>query len=407
MIIRIIKTIIYSIFWRVFFHNLNKIDFINILTNISNYLRALSIREQIRFIKAFFSSSRSEISAYTFLTKPIDFNLTVFIDTLSKKLIYLTIILSIVGFSWFNIFKKILLLPFKLGIFSFLYSIIGFDVTWFLKLFNLFPLNIPYWIYFQYLTLYNNWLNWWNNIVNVKSITSVPVKEIKNKLNINKNTIETENPDNLSKNNKKIWYVVGIVTLIVGVGFILWYFDVFNSDGSAGSGSGNRPRPRSELVTIRPRSTSNVDSIIITDNQSISTPSSSSNPSSSTPSASSVPSTNSTPPTNNDPVSSVNPELSGVERSKPSNTSNSVVNEMNQRMEALNSSSSSSHNPQSRTFNRFSVLDQLEQEGANSNTNRPDSPTGSTDSSETITPNSSWKSRGKTVLRRSSSLFKK
>ena len=70
------------------------------------YLRTLNFKEQVKFIKTFFSSSSGEISAYTFLAKPIDFNLTVFIDTLSKKLIYLTIILSIVGFSWFNIFKK-------------------------------------------------------------------------------------------------------------------------------------------------------------------------------------------------------------------------------------------------------------------------------------------------------------
>lgn len=53
-------------------------------------------------------------------------------------------------------------------------------------------------------------------------------------------------------------------------------------------------------------------------------------------------------------------------------------------------SSSSSHNPQSRSFNRFSVLDQLEQDNRSSSNslteNRSNSPTGSTDSSETVTP---------------------
>lgn len=63
-----IKTIIYSIFWRLFFNKINKIDFINILTNISMYLRTLNFKEQVRFIKTFFSGSSTEVSAYTFFS---------------------------------------------------------------------------------------------------------------------------------------------------------------------------------------------------------------------------------------------------------------------------------------------------------------------------------------------------
>lgn len=114
------------------------------------------------------------------------------------------------------------MLPFKLGIFYFLYSLIGLDVTWFLNIFNFFPVNIPFWIYIQYLTLYNNWLKWWYNIVDIKSITTVPLvetKKLKKDLNIINDSIEVEN----SKKNK-IWYVLGITTLILGVGFALWYF---------------------------------------------------------------------------------------------------------------------------------------------------------------------------------------
>lgn len=85
---------------------------------------------------------------------------------------------------------------------------------------------------------------------------------------------------------------------------------------------------------------------------------------------------------------------------------------MESRMRSFNASagsSSSSSNPQSASFNRFNVLDQLEQSNSRAIDNRPDSPTGSVDSSETITPSSSSStgSRGKAVLRRASNLFKK
>ena len=197
------------------------------------YLRTLNFKEQVKFIKTFFSGSSTEVSAYTFLAKPIDFNLTVFIDTWSSKLFYLLILMSVVGFSWFSILKKIILLPFKLGLFSFLYSIIGFDVSWFLNLFNFSYINIPYWIYFQYLNLYNSWLNWWFNTVNIKSISSVPIKEInkiKIKLSVTKDIIETEKPE--INNSNKIKYIVGGILIIGGICLALLYFDVFSSNNS-------------------------------------------------------------------------------------------------------------------------------------------------------------------------------
>jgi hypothetical protein len=154
-------------------------------------------------------------------------------DTLSKKLFFLTFIFSTVAFSWLNIFKKIILLPFKLGIFSFIYSILGFDVSWFLNLFNFFTLNIPFWIYLQYLNLYNNWLSWWNRIVNIKSLTTVPVREIKNTFQAKKDLIELE-----KSNNNKVWFVVGGILIVGGIIFGLWYLDYFSFNNSR---PGNNP----------------------------------------------------------------------------------------------------------------------------------------------------------------------
>jgi hypothetical protein len=96
---KLIKTLIYSVFWRLFFENLNKLDFIQILNNISTYIRTLNFKEQLKLMRSFFSVPNNEINAYTFLSHPVDLRLSIFMDTLSKKLFFLTFIFSTVAFS--------------------------------------------------------------------------------------------------------------------------------------------------------------------------------------------------------------------------------------------------------------------------------------------------------------------
>jgi len=248
--IRIIKNILYSISWRFFFNTINKIKFINILNNLNTYLRTLNIRELLKILNFLIFDKLSDSSILRPVIYPFEIELKVLVDSIYKKMFLFGFVFTILTNVWFNLFKKIFLLPFKLGVFSFIYSVLGFDVTWFLSWFNFFSLNIPYWVYFQYLTLYNNWLNWWYNTVNIKSITSVPVKEIKEiketkkiKKNLNKELVEIEIP----KNNT-VWYIVGVVTVIGGVCFILWYFDVLGSN-KPGTGSSSSSNVVSNVVS--------------------------------------------------------------------------------------------------------------------------------------------------------------
>lgn len=90
--------------------------------------------------------------------------------------------------------------------------------------------------------------------------------------------------------------------------------------------------------------------------------------------------------------------------------SNDAVTEMNKRYEQLNNSNlnpESSSSSSNSSINRHNVLDKLDQSKVNRDSiiteNRPDSPTGSTDSSETITPSSSSRHKGKGVIRRATS----
>jgi hypothetical protein len=210
---------------------------------------------------------------------------------------------------------------------------------------------------------------------------------------IKKDIIETENSNNVTHNkNNKIWYVVGIVTFVVGVGIILWYFDIFNLKGSgSGSrpGSGSNPGATNDIVEISYGGVppnDNVETITITNNQSAITPVDSSTTSvvPETSTSSSISPTTSippVPPTVNASASSVN---------------NDPVALMNQDMAKFNAENPINPKAESslRSFNRFDVLDKLDE---NNNLNRPNSPTGSTDSTETITPNTPARSRVRSV----------
>lgn len=76
--------------------------------------------------------------------------------------------------------------------------------------------------------MYNNWLNWWYNTVNIKSINSVST------LNPNKTKLsESEfSNDNLKSKKKKLLYILGLLTL-----FGVLYF-IFFDDTSSGTDGG-------------------------------------------------------------------------------------------------------------------------------------------------------------------------
>lgn len=236
--IRIIKFIVFSSSWFFMFKSLNKSNYRSFLDSFSTHLRSLNIWNLFEVLKNLLTDSMPENLLLRGISIPLGVDWKVLNDTKTKKFFLVGFVFTIIVNRWLHFFKRVFLWPFKLGIFSFVYSVLGIDVTWFLKFWDFFSINIPHWVYVQYLTLYNNWLNWWYNTVKIKSLTSVPLIEAKKKLSENKPKIIPEiQPEN---NNSKVWYVVGFITLVAGLGLTLWYFGVFNSSNpgpSAGSNS--------------------------------------------------------------------------------------------------------------------------------------------------------------------------
>lgn len=181
MIIRIIRYIINTIFWQFVFNQINRVDFIALINNFSALFLTLSARNIITFLKDLILNSLTNNILFRLIPVTPDFQVRTLTDTPVKKVFWFGFIFTLLVYRWFILFKRLLLWPFKLGIFSFIFSTFGIDISWILGWFNIFPFTIPQWVYMQYLSLYNNWLGWWKGTVNTNiSLPKNPRKELVN-----------------------------------------------------------------------------------------------------------------------------------------------------------------------------------------------------------------------------------
>lgn len=169
--IRILRFLITTIFWRLFFNQTNRINFVNLTNNFRVHLLALPIINLFSYLWDLVSNRVPNNNIFRNLPAVPEVNINTLIDTSPKRFFWVGFVSTLLLYTQFIYFKRLLLWPFKLGVFSFIFSTLGIDVTWLLSLFNLFPLNIPQWVYIQYLTLYANWLNWWKKTVYIKNLT--------------------------------------------------------------------------------------------------------------------------------------------------------------------------------------------------------------------------------------------
>lgn len=254
--IRIIRYILSTVFWQLLFNQIDRINFLTLINNFYTLFMALSTFNIFTTLKdLIFSLIRpgnilTNNNFFRLLSSTPGINIGELTNTRSKRLFWLGFTFSFIVIRWFILFKRLILLPFKLGIYTFLYTISGLDVSWILSWFDIFNFNIPKWVFNQYLSLYNNWINWWNNTGNIKSLT------------VNKTNYETPNLDESSDNkiNKIKLFVIVTAVVLIGVG--IWYY---YSGGFSGPGSGGN----NIVVPNPPAPTSNtpLQPISIIDNQ--------------------------------------------------------------------------------------------------------------------------------------------
>ena len=188
---------------------------------------SISFRRGLNIFIELFRNQVNENSILNSITYPNIERFKNIFDTPNKRLYLSGLVFTLLFYRSYLLFKKIFLLPFKLGLFSFLFSVLGIDVSWFLNFFNFFKFNVPHWVYFQYINLYTNWLNWFYKVGEIKSIKTPEIIETNSVIPVQEN-----------KNNLK-WYVLGFI-LLGGVVFAVYYLDWLPSFGD-GSGANTAP----------------------------------------------------------------------------------------------------------------------------------------------------------------------
>lgn len=242
MIIRTIKYIFNAVFWRFLFGPISRIEFNAIIHNFSSLFFILPISNVINLLKDLVLGTLTNNIFYRLIPFTPGFQVVTLIDTPSKRVFWFGFIFTLLIYKWFILFKRLLLWPFKLGIFSFIFSTLGIDMSWFLNWFNIFSFNVPHWVYIQYLTLYNNWLSWWKGTVN----TNISLPENPRKDLLNKETPDltegSETENNKILNRRNLYILLGVMA-IVGLG--VWYYYYYDGTGGAGGvqTGGDAPQP--------------------------------------------------------------------------------------------------------------------------------------------------------------------
>ena len=251
--IRILRYIITTVLWQLFFNQIPRIDFLTLINNFRVQQLTVPFRNLFNSFWDLILNRVPMNNIFRYLPVIPIVNFNTLTDTTPKRFFWLGFISTLLIYKQYLLFKRFLLWPFKLGIFSFIFSTLGIDTSWFLGLFNIFPLNIPQWVYIQYLNLYNNWLSWWHNTGQIKNLSKVSVNKIPsvNKsleaFDLNEDTL-TDNSESKIFNRTNLYILLGVLTLL-GIG--IWYYYYNNGTG----GGNNNIPPAGGLPPVNPTDT--------------------------------------------------------------------------------------------------------------------------------------------------------
>ena len=247
--------IVKNLIRKLFLSKIENKDFNNLFSYILELLPNETIINTIKLLYSTFYSKPSELFNLTILrnamlhTLPQNERMSITTnDKQSKfyKYLFIFLILSNILKRFLFIFKNIILMPFRLGVYGFIAFLFGIKVDWLLSFFDIFKFNLPSWTYHKLVELHISWMGWFRETLNIRSIntelnstTEIP------KLKRSSIIIESEpeiNSDTYLYLTKKQWLYLGItVTMILGAYFGYTGGIPFSKTFDWSSGGDNRP----------------------------------------------------------------------------------------------------------------------------------------------------------------------
>jgi len=221
-LILISETILKYIIRKLFFKNLAKNDFKSLLSYILDLLPHETFLNIVKLLINTFKSKPDELTNLKIINEAITHTIPSDqrIDVI-KRAKYLFIILILGNILKRSLFlvKNIILLPFKLGVYSFIASLFGIRPDYLLSFFEIFIFNLPSWTYNKLIELHLSWLNWLKNTLKIESIST----DFSNKLSLPKpkaeslmiETVSESKPETYLYLTKTQWFYVSIS--IIGI----------------------------------------------------------------------------------------------------------------------------------------------------------------------------------------------
>ena len=102
------------------------------MSNIITLLQTLSIRNLIVILTDLIYNRILENRFFRVMETYSAVNTRLMFDQSNKRSFLFGLTFILITYKWLKLFKRLILWPFKLGIYSFFYSILGFDINWFL-----------------------------------------------------------------------------------------------------------------------------------------------------------------------------------------------------------------------------------------------------------------------------------
>jgi len=221
---------------KIFFSKIENKDFNKLFSYILELLPNETIINILKLLKNTFKSKPSDLFKTQILneamihTLPLESRLEI-IKTENKNIKYLFIFLILGNIFKRSIFllKNIILMPFKLGVYSFIAYLFGIKVDWLLSFFDIFKFNLPSWTYSKLLDLHISWMSWIKEKLQINSITTELEKPIslprikRTSIPINQENLEVEvetQPNTYLYLTKTQWMYLGISIITILVAYL-------------------------------------------------------------------------------------------------------------------------------------------------------------------------------------------
>lgn len=247
----ILSFLIKLILRKIFFNNIENKDFNNLFSYTLDLLPNETLINLLKLLLNIFRSKSSDLFKFSLIKEVINHSIPSDIRAgiaERAKIFFILILVSNILKRIIKLIKNLILLPFKLGVYSFIAYLFGIKVDWLLSFFDILKFNLPSWTYNKLLELYLSWILWFKNTLQIKSIntdleTNDSIPKIFSSNKDKETTVVSDSKaDTYLYLTKKEWLYVAVSSVFILAAYFGYTGGIpFSKTFDWSSGGDNRP----------------------------------------------------------------------------------------------------------------------------------------------------------------------